>query len=84
MFTINTLWYSLLWVAMMIIGGLMYEQPHFVRKRQTKYKTLDHNYCNVWYYTLWHSSAITLDVAASIILSHIGALLCAPIIFYLI
>ena len=41
MFTINTLWYSLLWIAMMVIGGLMYEQPHFVRKRQTKYKTLE-------------------------------------------
>ena len=41
MITLNTLWYSLLWVFMMVIGGLMYEQPHFVRKRQTKYKTLE-------------------------------------------
>lgn len=41
MFTINTLWYSLLWVFMMVVGGLMYEQPHFVRKRNEKYKTLE-------------------------------------------
>ena len=41
MFTINTLWYSLLWVFMMIVGGLMYEQPRFVRKRNEKYKTLE-------------------------------------------
>ena len=39
--TINTLWYTLLWVGMMVLGGLMYEQPHFVRKRATKYKTLE-------------------------------------------
>lgn len=39
--TLNTLWYSLLWAAMMIIGGLMYEQPHFKRKDGTKYKTLE-------------------------------------------
>lgn len=41
MLTLNTLWYTLLWAAMMIIGGLMYEQPHFVRKRNTKYKTME-------------------------------------------
>ncbi len=41
MLSINTLWYSLLWVFMMVIGGLMSEQPHFVRKKKEKYKTLE-------------------------------------------
>ena len=39
--TFHTVLYVVLWAFMMVIGGLMYEQPHFVRKRQTKYKTLE-------------------------------------------
>ena len=39
--TIMTLWYTLLFIGMLVLGGLMYEQPHFVRKRATKYKTLE-------------------------------------------
>ena len=39
--TIMTVWYTLLFIGMLIVGGLMYEQPHFIRKRATKYKTLE-------------------------------------------
>ena len=31
--TFHTVLYVILWAFMMVIGGLMYEQPHFVRKR---------------------------------------------------
>ena len=41
MITWRTLVYIALWIFMMVLGGLMYEQPHFVRKRDTKYKTLE-------------------------------------------
>ena len=34
--TINTLWYSLLWVAMMVIGGACYEQRFYSRKHNGK------------------------------------------------
>lgn len=37
---IMTLWYSLLFVAMMVIGGFCYEQPHFAKKNGKKYETL--------------------------------------------
>ena len=35
--TINTLWYSLLWVGMMLIGGACYEQRLIVKKRGSKF-----------------------------------------------
>lgn len=38
--TINTLWYSLLWLGMMIIGGACYEQRYIVKKRGKKLQTL--------------------------------------------
>ena len=41
MITINTLWYSLLWVAMMIAGGSCYEQRMIVKKLGHKLKTLE-------------------------------------------
>lgn len=39
--TINTLWYSLLWLAMMIGGGACYEQRIIVKKLGHKLKTLE-------------------------------------------
>ena len=35
--TIRTLWYSLLWLAMMVVGGACYEQRLIVKKRGKKY-----------------------------------------------
>lgn len=40
--TIMTLYYTLLWVVMMIVGGLFYEQPYFSKKRGKKYETMAH------------------------------------------
>ena len=40
--TIMTLYYTLLWVFMMIIGGLCYEQPHIVKVKGKKLETLSH------------------------------------------
>ena len=34
--TIKTLWYSLLWLAMMIIGGTCYEQRFYSKKHNGK------------------------------------------------
>ncbi len=34
--TINTLWYSLLWVCMMLIGGTCYEQRFYTKKHDGK------------------------------------------------
>ena len=39
--TIMTLYYSLLWLAMMVIGGACYEQRIITKKRGKKYKTLE-------------------------------------------
>ena len=39
--TINTLWYSLLWLAMMIGGGACYEQRFISKKLGHKLKTLE-------------------------------------------
>ena len=38
--TIMTLWYSLLWLVMMLIGGACYEQRLIVKKRGEKLQTL--------------------------------------------
>lgn len=38
--TIRTLWYSLLWLIMMILGGACYEQRFIVKKRGKKLQTL--------------------------------------------
>ena len=38
--TIMTLWYSLLWLVMMIFGGACYEQRFIVKKRGKKLQTL--------------------------------------------
>ena len=39
--TIHTLWYSLLWLAMMIIGGTCYEQRFYSKKHNgNKMQTL--------------------------------------------
>jgi hypothetical protein len=34
--TIKTLWYSLLWLCMMIIGGACYEQRFYAKKHNGK------------------------------------------------
>ena len=34
--TIKTLWYSLLWLGMMIIGGACYEQRFYAKKHDGK------------------------------------------------
>ena len=39
--TIMTLWYTLLWAAMMVIGGACYEQRFITKKRGSKFKTLE-------------------------------------------
>ena len=38
--TIMTLWYSLLWLAMMLVGGACYEQRWITKNRGRKYQTL--------------------------------------------
>ena len=38
--TIATLWYSLLWIFMMLVGGAMYEQKIICKKRGKKFETL--------------------------------------------
>lgn len=39
--TIMTLWYSLLWVVMMVVGGACYEQRVYSKKHGKKLKTLE-------------------------------------------
>ena len=39
--TIMTLWYTLLWAAMMIVGGACYEQRFYYKKYGKKMKTLE-------------------------------------------
>ena len=39
--TINTLWYSLLWLGLMIAGGSCYEQRFIVKKFHKKLPTLE-------------------------------------------
>ena len=39
--TINTLWYSLLWLAMLIAGGSCYEQRFIVKKLGHRLRTLE-------------------------------------------
>ena len=39
--TIMTLYYSLLWLAMMLVGGACYEQRFITKKRGQKFKTLE-------------------------------------------
>ncbi len=34
--TINTLWYTLLWLGMMLIGGACYEQRFYTKKHNGK------------------------------------------------
>lgn len=34
--TIHTLWYSLLWLGMMLIGGACYEQRFYTKKHDGK------------------------------------------------